>query len=120
MRTPSTALALAALAALITLSGCSGPAGLGGFGSSVSGDVIDRHHESARTVKDVCYRSKTRRTGRTTTTRRIPYSCTHSYPDRWKIRVAGEDGRDRWVTVTRSVWRDCTPGDWYDATERDC
>lgn len=108
-----TTLALAGTLVLAaTLTGC--------YPAIVSGPVIDRDHDQARTTASTCYRTTTSRAGKTTTKRRVPYSCSVRHPERWRIYVAGDDGRDRWVTVNNRVWRDCTPGDYYDGTERDC
>lgn len=116
MPTATTPAALA-LAAALTLAGCSG---LSGAAPHISGDVIQRDHERARTTTGTCYRTKYTRTGKRSTTRRVPYSCTTTRNASWKIRVRTDDGATRWMTVPQHVYRDCTIGDRYEADERDC
>lgn len=95
-------------------------AALAGCGPS-EGTVVQKQYSPAEWYWTTCYRSETYTTGKTTSTRQVPYTCQQYRPASYSLYLREEVGvsssreaEEGWRNVSGRVFMACETGQYYE------
>lgn len=90
---------------------CAGP---------ISGTIVDKEYKPAYTYTEMVpmYTTSCDAKGFCRTNISYYYPQQRYVPERWRVQVRNEEGRERWVSVSESRYNTLDNGEWY-STEED-